>query len=753
MEKLTKERAQLLKKLFNLSTDESTIICEINKRIDNCNKKEETTKKEKEANERKRKELETELLSFSSQAKDFLGTFGRYNNSSFEKLKKIDIDIEIGTLINKVKKSVPTYEKELNKDIKEQINGITNCSKKLKDINREREEAKKELGIAQEKKENLSNLLEDVLVNNNISSYTRGYINKILKEIDAFKPEEIEELEFLILFPENGLKAYKENPDEYEVEEEIPEGEFIDLKEEGTKKPLGPSLKETMELMRSKKEEEPVKLGPSLKETMDKMKADKKPLGPSLKETMDKMKADKKTLGPSLKETMELMKAEREQQEEVEETEEAKEYVYAEEEQEEPAETYEETSEEVEKVVEEIKSEDQFNEDLDDIGLDLNVVDINDRTRVTKEIQNADKKVLKANYELLQALDLEDEDIYTISDNNYMYLTDPELNNKITIIRGKGIKDSVIKNHIVNEGLQMTVEELADRIKAISTLEGDLKESNLYLIEHNLTNYENNINKLKEAGIELDTKETRNYMAVLERCNNIDKMIELITTYVVNLSKKNGKYELNILLNNTKDIMLNIDDLAEQGLEEQVSETPEIFDYNIDAILDRIYYSKENSITIYDEEDNTIKNYIYDGREFRDSYPDAKYNKLKTREEVNNELKEAYNDEYATLLIEKLDNYYKELKEFEVVEANNKELYNNLLVTAEKELDINTVGKNTSKLKYANISKNKLERNLAVLINEVEEEKINSNTKTTIIIAALYNLRIPEMEKMVEDCK
>ena len=501
--------------------------------------------------------------------------------------------------------------------------------------------------------------------------------------------------------------------------------------------------------MRSAKEEKKnEKLGPSLKETMDLMrkeKEDKKPLGPSLKETMEKMRAEKT--------------------EEEEPTEEAKEYVYEEEKvEEEPAETYpeekeepveevEEPTEEVEKVVEEIKLEDEFNEELANIGIDPNAIDIHDRTRVLKALQIANSKTLKSNYELLKSLDVDDDYIYMIDDNDYMYLTDAELNNKVTIIRGKGIKDSLIKNHIINNGLKMDVETLADRIKTITNTEKEFKESNLYLIEHNLANYEKNIAKLKEAGIELDDKEIRNYMAILERCNNIEELINLITTYVINLSKKNGKYELNILLNNTKDLLFNLDDLMEQGLEDQISETPEVFDYNIDAILDRIKYSKDNSIPIQDDEDNTIKNYIYDGREFKDSYPDAKFNKLITREESNKDLKEAFNDAYATELIETLDNYYKELKEYETLEANDKELYNELLKSAEKELDINTIGKSTSKLKYACISKNKLERNIAIIVNKEEKEKIEENKKVTILIAALYNLRIPEMEDLVEECK
>ena len=807
MEKLTKERAIILKKLFNLSTDESTIICDINKKIDTYNQEEETTKKEKESHEDERKNLENELLSFSSQAKEFLSTFGKYNNSSFEKLKKVDIDLEIGTVINKVKKSVPQYEKELNKDIKEQVDGITECSKKLKDINHNREEAKKDLSIAQEQKERLANLLEDILVNNNISSYTRGYINKVLKEMDAFTKEEISELEFMILFPETGLKEYKDNPEKFEIEEEpveevkeeitpedIPEGEFVDLQQEQS----GPSLQETMELMKSKKDE---KLGPSLQETMDKLRAEKEaqpqeetveeevveepveetepseevveeqPSEEPAEETenseeeVETPEEPEQTEEPVEEPTEEVSEEEVKEEESAEEvteekeeetTEEAKEYVYTEEPtEEEPAEAYpeEETNEEVDKVVEEIKLEDEFNEELNNIGIDPNAIDINDRTRVLKALKEANPKTLKSNFELLQSLDVDNDCLYTIDDNNYMYLTDDELNNKVTIIRGKGIKDNLIKNHLINNGLKMNVEELANRIKSITNTDGELKESNLYQIEHNLVNYENNIAKLKEAGIELDAKEIRNYMAVLERCNNIDSIIDIINTYVINLSRKNGKYSLNILLNNTKDIVFNIDDLLEQGLEEQITETPEVFDYNIDAILDRVNYSKENSVPVYDDDDNTIKNYIYDGREFKDSYPDAKYSKLITREESNKDLREALNSDYTNKIIDILDNYYKELKEYERIEANDKDLFNTLLTASEKELDINTIGKSTSKLKYVNISKNKLERNLTILINKEDRTEIENNQKETIFVAALYNLRYPDIEKLVEECK
>ena len=83
MEKLTRKRVDLLDKLFNLGSAESTIISEINNRIDSYNQEEEKTKAQKDEYESERKNLETELLTFSSQAKDFLNAFGKYNNSSF----------------------------------------------------------------------------------------------------------------------------------------------------------------------------------------------------------------------------------------------------------------------------------------------------------------------------------------------------------------------------------------------------------------------------------------------------------------------------------------------------------------------------------------------------------------------------------------------------------------------------------------------------------------------------------------------
>ena len=833
MEKLTRKRVDLLDKLFNLGSAESTIISEINNRIDSYNQEEEKTKAQKDEYESERKNLETELLTFSSQAKDFLNAFGKYNNSSFEKLKKVDVDIEIGTIISQVRKSVPTYEKELNKGIKEQVNGISSCTKKIKELGKKREEAKEELSSATDLKDRLADLIEDILVNNNIASYTRGFIKKILNEFNVFSKEEINELEFLILFPESGLKLYedyKENPyplDDEKPEKketiEIPKDEFIELQsmvaeleinaptlaetmeKERAKKPTiketmakmreeaktptlkatmearreklktptlketmarlraeieaqaameinAPTLKETMEKERAKK--------PTLKETMEKMRAERpeepvveedeleKPLGPSLAETMEKMHEAKKTptlketmekeraKKPTLAETMEKMRAEKTEVEEAE----AKEYVV------------EEPEEEVNKVVEEIKEEDEFNDELLEIGIDPKAINGSNRSRIIKALKDADKKTLSNNFELLKSLDINPDNFYEIDNNDYMYLTDTELSNKVNTIRGKGIKDSVIKNQILNSGLKMNATDLENRIKQMADNKEELKESNIFMLNHDLVNIEKNIAKLNEAGMELDAKEKRNYMAVLERCNNIDDLINILTTYVVNLSKRNGKFELNILLSNAKELLFSLDDLIEKGLEDQISETPEVFDYNIDMILNRIVYCKENDIPIYDEDDNLIKDYIYDAREFVSSYPDVKLNDLITREEANEELEKAFDNEVASKLIATLNNYYEELDNYENVEPNNRELFEKLLNSID-ELKITNIGKNTCKLNNVIISKNKLERNLSIIVNNLnDDELIDNNIKTTVLVSALYNLRENNIDDIVSKC-
>jgi len=743
MEKLTQKRVELLDKLFNLSTDESTIICSINNRIDSYNKDEEETKKRKEEYEIERKNLETELLTFSSQAKDFLSAFGKYNNSSFDKLKKVEIDLEIGTIVNKVRKSVPTYEKELNKDIKEQVNGISSCTKKIKEIIHSRDEAKEELAKETDLKERLADLLDDILVNNNIASYTRGFIRKILNELHSFDEEEIKELEYLILFPESGLKLYEEykaNP--YTFEEEQKEVTPIVVEKEKEieiEEPIsyGPTLLETYEAIKAnKKDEEEVEehttseiIAPTLLETYEAIKSAKIEEPEEVAEEDEEVEEKYTTseiIAPTLLETYEAIKSAKvEEPEEVteedEEVEEAKEYVYNEEEN-------KEEDEDVNKVVEEIQAEDDLKEKLDNIGLDINAVDIVYRDKVLKELNKTEEKLLKNNYELLKGLEVDNECIYEIDENNYMYLTDPELNNKITIVRSKGVKDNTIKNHLQNSGLKMSIDTLGDRIKALSNNKDELKDSNIYMLEIDLVNIENNINKLNDAGIELDEKEKRNYMAILERCNNIDTLINILTTYVVNLSKRNGKFELNILLSNPKELIFALDNLIEKGLEDQIAETPEIFSYNIDRILDRIDYCNQNNIQVYDEDDNLISNYIYDAKEFASNYPDAELKQLISSKEANSIIDQTFNDSYISQLIEILDDYYSTHYEYNI-EPENREIYEKLIEAIEKEANITNIGKNTSKLNNTVISKNKLERNLAIITNFADIEKIENNIK------------------------
>ena len=71
----------------------------------------------------------------------------------------------------------------------------------------DREYSEQKLKEAEEAKEKLNDLIDDILRNDN-DAYPRKYVKEVLEGLCFFKEEEIAMLEFLILFKEEGLVEY-----------------------------------------------------------------------------------------------------------------------------------------------------------------------------------------------------------------------------------------------------------------------------------------------------------------------------------------------------------------------------------------------------------------------------------------------------------------------------------------------------------------------------------------------------------------
>ena len=99
----------------------------------------------------------------------------------------------------------------------------------------------------------------------------------------------------------------------------------------------------------------------------------------------------------------------------------------------------------------------------------------------------------------------------------YMYLTDPTLSSKLTLFRGKGISDSIIKTLLEKGLLTDSLENITKKVETIEANGEKLNEENLRLLKKDLVTYYKRIELLKSLGIELDANELRNYVELIIR--------------------------------------------------------------------------------------------------------------------------------------------------------------------------------------------------------------------------------------------
>ena len=134
MIELTSERVELLKKLYNLRSEESVITNSIKNEISNLTTNKEITLKEMNEQEEIKHDLENDLDKFVRESGMFVETFKSFDNDSFAMLREIGIDIQVGTMLDKISLSAPEYEKEQKKLIKNSKNIIDDKKKTIEDL-------------------------------------------------------------------------------------------------------------------------------------------------------------------------------------------------------------------------------------------------------------------------------------------------------------------------------------------------------------------------------------------------------------------------------------------------------------------------------------------------------------------------------------------------------------------------------------------------------------------------------------------
>lgn len=207
MSKLTQEKIEVLDKLYNIKGEKSVVKQAIEAKIEKKDHAIEIATAEKNNVTEQKDELQKELQDFIEQTDKFLASFGSYDNNSFSSFQSIGIDLLFGDMLTTLRQKAPSHEDHLEDRINELKDQLETISNKINSIEEKRNELVEKLNEAEEAKEKLNDLIDDILRNNN-DAYPRKYVKDVLESLCFFKEEEIALLEFLILFKEEGLGEY-----------------------------------------------------------------------------------------------------------------------------------------------------------------------------------------------------------------------------------------------------------------------------------------------------------------------------------------------------------------------------------------------------------------------------------------------------------------------------------------------------------------------------------------------------------------
>ena len=727
MTQLNKETIKLLNRLYNLSSDENIFLVAAKRGIESTEEEIAKTNSEQQNQEIEKSNKESELQEFVNTKNALIDTFGALDDAMFRPLKAIDVDFQIGKLVAETRERAPKHIEDLEATIQgigEKISGcITRKSEleeQLNSYNTDREKAERD-------RTGLISLLEQSLSSDPAErdALSTNYVKGVLSKFDHFTTSEINELAKIIMFPEDGLFDYDEKVKTGEIDfnqEEVAEEPEPVVEEEVSAEPVEESSIDIEDLERV------ISQGIS-EESHDS------------EEPEEEKEEEPKEEIKDIKDIYEHSEEPKEEPEEEETSEEEKE--------EEPE----------EEPVEEEK-DDSIENFLKEIGINVErLSNLDNYEDIKKLLESTDRDVISEGYEILRSISAE-EAAYSYA-NGHMYIADSELNSKVTILRANGISDHKIKELLESNKniLRSSYQELSDKIKSLKETGKAISDDTISLLSNDLVTYNKNVEILKDKGYEIEEKEQTNYFDVLHSSPYISTDTEILKDYLISIVRKNGKYALDIFYKDPRKLLLDIDDIIESNLEGIIDTNPEVLGKKTDGLLARIKYCIDKGLDIRDGQDGPYYPYVLDYYAFaeKEGY-DAELPELVDRNSTNSSLKDLLENDFVELLTDTLNEYYGKLTEYETIrlsDENNSKL-EKLIGIMENKFHAETVGKYTYKVGDVFISRNKLERNISVLLNKLEEteEPIEGIEDIILLTSALYNLRQDEesIRKMVSEC-
>ena len=329
---------------------------------------------------------------------------------------------------------------------------------------------------------------------------------------------------------------------------------------------------------------------------------------------------------------------------------------------------------------------------------------------------------------------------------NYMFLTDSTLPSKITLFRGKGINDNIIKDLLEKGLLTDSLENITKKVELMEVNGEVLSEDSLKLLKKDLVTYYKRIELLKSLGIELDANELRNNFELIVSTPYLEDDIEVLKHYMVRIVRKNGKYALDIFWKSPTELITTLDSMIESSLEEVIVGNPEAIALNADELIKRIKYCRAQGVAYYNRERETAESYVINPLEFTRTYPAADLSNIDVAAH-NDKIQGITNNEYVANIISALNGYYSAEK-ITVPELTEEQQETNrqLIETFEKNFKVETLSPNTILVGGMAISKKKVERNLMFIIDVLAKEgqQIQGLEKEMILTAILHNLRTSE---------
>ena len=698
-----KNNQGVLKKIENLLQPESTILVDIQKKIDDnnniINRKAENINKKQE----KIQKIEEEIINLNEENSVLTEAFETLKDKDLKLITNVlKLSVDVKKDWDKLVNQFPLQIEIRKNDINDLNKIIEEDQAKLEDAKNSIKDLEASLETAYSKQDALRQLIKEAISDGCMR--TRAYVIEVLKGV-KFTDADAYETAKLIMFPEDELVPYFKNFkfEEIKNDEEI----YVDLDN------IVESLKNVQieEPASEKKKEEESKPNDFLSE---------------FEEDLSNLDSEKNIIvednaDASIKDTMKEEPVTVEQSEPVlEETN-----------------TFQDRLEDETPIsFEELR--DLFNNKTTDIPEDNMVTDTTNEKLEDEETAISLEELQKQiNCEFKKNLD-----------NNTLENTKEEKSNEIPVQNiTEEVKEEPKEITFDTEKLGLLEKRECD-IKLIkpfdtTTLEPDkLKEIlkarkidvanvGLVIYKNGLQNYLDNLDALSEYGYKPSSMEIQKNGNILCYISNADlyKNLKTLKDYKIDLKMPSGHLAFNVLAVEPKELIDRIDMLIENKQSDLITYDVNALSLDVNAILKRIAFCIEYNIPYTEEKNNVLvyNSYVFN-QKVLESLVEKEVNLGADYKRVTDGVSGVIDGSLLEVLKENLNSD----KEIKLTDADKFDEFTRL----EQKLESICVCKgNAYIIKGMSFSKENTKRNLITLINNVSEK----NDKDLLIASLFYN--------------